>query len=775
MLKLTAVFVLLLLKTVESLDGEEKDYIVYMGGKGETESRVLTASHNDILTSVLGSEEKASDSIIYSYKHSFNGFSARLTKEHAEIISRMPNVVSVFPSKTIQLHTTRSWDFLGVAPQQNEMGFSELAGSYDVIVGVVDTGLWPESKSFDDTGLGPVPSRWKGLCNNTGITNTSELFTCTKKIVGGRAYPLSSSSSASNSRSLLGISTGSPIVQEFNNSRDGTGHGTHTSSTATGVSVSGASLFGLAEGTARGGYSKARVAMYKACWNGGFCSENSIMAAFDDAVHDGVDVLSVSLGGRPKQYDLDGIAIAAFHAVAKGVVVSCSAGNSGPDPKSVANAAPWILTVGASSIDRKIESAILLGNNVTLPGTGLNIFDPKSSYSLVSAGNIATNGSSKFYASRCVAGYVDAAKVKGNIVYCIFDPDVGFSLAAVPNATGVILSGDFYAEILFAFTIPTTLVHESVGKQIESYISSTKNPTATILKSTTLSNVTPAPVVASFSSRGPNAVSPDIVKPDVTAPGLNILAAWPDNSPIFVLNNISYFSSYNIESGTSMSCPHVSGAAALLKSVHPDWSPAAIRSALMTTATILDNTNSPISDFNKSTSGPFDTGAGEINPAKALDPGLVYDITPQDYISYLCESGYNTTQVRLISSDPNTSCKPPKSNATTPFLNYPSIGFMGLTTTSPQSTERIVTNVGAPKSVYTAEITAPSSTSIVVEPSSLEFSSTGQKLSYTITATAKNSLPVSMWSFGSITWIASSHTVRSPIAVTSATKKIISL
>ncbi|EFJ16957.1 hypothetical protein SELMODRAFT_115574, partial [Selaginella moellendorffii] len=722
------------------------------------------------------SEEKATASIIYSYKHSFNGFSARLTKEHAEIISRMPNVVSVFPSKTIQLHTTRSWDFLGVAPQQNEMGFSELAGSYDVIVGVVDTGLWPESKSFDDTGLGPVPSRWKGLCNNTGITNTSELFTCTKKIVGGRAYPLSSSSSASNSRSLLGMSTGSPIVQEFNNSRDGTGHGTHTSSTATGVSVSGASLFGLAEGTARGGYSKARVAMYKACWNGGFWSENSIMAAFDDAVYDGVDVLSVSLGGRPKQYDLDGIAIAAFHAVAKGVVVSCSAGNSGPDPKSVANAAPWILTVGASSIDRKIESAILLGNNFGLRW--------KYSYERIFQVLCQVRGGSfpgeKRFSklsscSRCVAGYVDATKVKGNIVYCILDPDVGFSVAAVANATGVILSGDFYAELLFAFTIPTTLVHESVGKQIESYISSTKNPTATILKSTTLSNVTPAPVVASFSSRGPNAVSPDIVKPDVTAPGLNILAAWPDNSPIFVLNNISYFSSYNIESGTSMSCPHVSGAAALLKAVHPDWSPAAIRSALMTTATILDNTNSPISDFNKSTSGPFDTGAGEINPQKALDPGLVYDITPQDYISYLCESGYNTTQVRLISGDPNTSCKPPKSNATTPFLNYPSIGFMGLTTTSPQSTERIVTNVGAPKSVYTAEITAPSSISIVVEPSSLEFSSTGQKLSYTITATAKNSLPVSMWSFGSITWIASSHTVRSPIAITSATKGMISL
>ena len=147
--------------------------------------------------------------------------------------------------------------------------------------------------------------------------------------------------------------------------RDTVGHGTHTASTAAGNAVNGASYYGLAEGTAKGGSPESRLAIYKVCSNIG-CSGSAILAAFDDAISDGVDVLSLSLGRGPSsQPDLktDVIAIGAFHAVEHGIVVVCSAGNSGPGLSTVVNDAPWILTVAATTIDRDFQSNVVLGNN----------------------------------------------------------------------------------------------------------------------------------------------------------------------------------------------------------------------------------------------------------------------------------------------------------------------------------------------------------------------------------------------------------------------------
>lgn len=141
------------------------------------------------------------------------------------------------------------------------------------------------------------------------------------------------------------------------------GHGTHTSSTATGNAVAGASLSGLAKGTARGGVPSARVAMYKVCWASTGCADMDILAAFDAAIHDGVDVISISIGGGAfGNYSDDSISIGAFHALKKGIITVTSAGNDGPTPGSVVNHAPWIVTVGASAIDRKFISLLELGN-----------------------------------------------------------------------------------------------------------------------------------------------------------------------------------------------------------------------------------------------------------------------------------------------------------------------------------------------------------------------------------------------------------------------------
>lgn len=124
----------------------------------------------------------------------------------------------------------------------------------------------------------------------------------------------------------------------------------------------------MAQGLARGGAPSARLAIYKVCWATGGCSSADLLAAFDDAISDGVDVLSVSLGSPPPLpgYVDDVVAIGSFHAVAKGIAVVCSAGNSGPSPQTVINTAPWIITVAASSIDRAFPTMITLGNNQTL-------------------------------------------------------------------------------------------------------------------------------------------------------------------------------------------------------------------------------------------------------------------------------------------------------------------------------------------------------------------------------------------------------------------------
>lgn len=154
----------------------------------------------------------------------------------------------------------------------------------------------------------------------------------------------------------------------FETPRDNEGHGSHTLSTAGGNMVAGANVFGFGNGTAKGGSPKARVAAYKVCWppvNGNECFDADILAAFDIAIYDGVDVLSVSLGGDPTPFFNDSVSIGSFHAVKHGIVVVCSAGNSGPGDATVSNVAPWQITVGASTMDRQFPAYVILGNNMS--------------------------------------------------------------------------------------------------------------------------------------------------------------------------------------------------------------------------------------------------------------------------------------------------------------------------------------------------------------------------------------------------------------------------
>ncbi|KAJ0964120.1 hypothetical protein J5N97_029242 [Dioscorea zingiberensis] len=724
--------------TCQCFGDERKVHIVYMGSRHSTKDSSASSSpsstHHAMLTNVLSSDISSSDSIVYSYERSFNGFAARLTDEEVEKLSaEMDEVVSVMPNLKFQTHTTRSWDFMGLTSNLS-LGFPT---QRNVIVGVIDTGIWPESESFqDDDVLVSPPLKWKGKCD-TGGTN----FTCNNKLIGARFY------NADKDFSPL----------EFKSPRDAIGHGTHTSSTAAGRQVSDASYFGLAEGIARGAVPEARIAMYKVCWLNYGCSSADILAAFDDAIADGVDIISVSLGtGRPLQYFEDPIAIGSFHAMKAGILTSNSAGNSGPFPITVANYAPWSLTVAASSIDRKFVSNVVLGNGKTYVGIAVNSFNLGNSVFPLISGGDAVNvsaGSSPFISSYCLDGAMNTQKVEGKLVLC----NGLYGEEGIPNANGlgVILSSDRFRDVARNYRSPVTVVSNEDAQEILEYIKTSSNPVAVIEVSDQWTDPL-APTVVSFSSRGPNPITPDILKPDLTAPGVDILAAWsPAASPTFNPEEDKRRVKFNIISGTSMSCPHVSGAAAYLKSAHPNWSPAAIKSALMTTAIPMDP--------RKNEDAEFAYGSGHISPVRAVNPGLIFDASVQDYITFLCKQGYNTSTLRRVIGD-NCTC-----NGVGPGkvwdLNYPSFslsvpdgGFAAGTF------YRTVTNVGFSKSTYYATIYEPENLKISVEPSKLSFSQIGEKKSFVVKVNGGLLFQQPIIS-AHITWFDGVHSVRTPLVV----------
>ncbi|XP_061974764.1 cucumisin-like [Populus nigra] len=289
-------------------------YIVYLGDrpKGDFSASAL---HTSMLEEVVVS---SSESILYSYQRSFNVFAAKLTNEEMLKISAMEEVVSVFPNERKQPHTTRSWDFMGFSQQVRRVNTES-----NIVVGMLDTGIWPESESFSDEGFGPPPKNGRAVAKISLATT--------------RYYRAD------------GVFGKNDIVSP----RDTEGHGTHTASTAAENLVTGANMVGLSSGTARGGAPSARIAVNKICWFDG-CYDADILAAFDDAIADGVDIISLSVEGfDPREYFNDSIVIGVFHAMKNGVLTSIYASNSGPDPAAITNVLPWFLFVAASTIDRK--------------------------------------------------------------------------------------------------------------------------------------------------------------------------------------------------------------------------------------------------------------------------------------------------------------------------------------------------------------------------------------------------------------------------------------
>ncbi|XP_026451926.1 subtilisin-like protease SBT1.4 [Papaver somniferum] len=224
-----------------------------------------------------------------------------------------------------------------------------------------------------------------------------------------------------------------------------------------------------------------------------------------------------------------------------------------------------------------------------------------------------------------------------------------------------------------------------------------QKPVASLaFKGTVISASPSAPKVASFSSRGPNLITPEILKPDVIAPGVKILAAWTGDASPSGLEFDQRRVKFNFISGTSMACPHVSGIAAMLRAAHPKWTPAAVKSALMTTAYNSDKAGKPITDqATGEVSTPFKHGAGHVDPNKASHPGLVYDIQPSDYDAFLCSMGHSQKQMSLFTKDRKVDCELHKLSAGPGDLNYPSFSVVFKSFNNSITYKRVVTNVGS--------------------------------------------------------------------------------
>jgi subtilisin family serine protease len=713
----------------------------------------LTFRHNKALLAAGGGQK------LYDYVYSYNGFAARLTPEQAAFMKTVDAVVSVSEDSLNYADTSSTPAFLGLSAPGglwDQLGGVGSAGE-DIIIGVVDSGIWPESLSFSDrTGLNgndtqdgkldyqQIPG-WHGKCTPGEDFNASM---CNQKLIGAQYFNAAWDS-------VGGIDVARPW--EFNSPRDYNGHGTHTSSTAGGnygVPATGpAAVFGKISGMAP----RARIAMYKALWSlqdgsqaSGFTSD--LVEAIDQAVADGVDVINSSISGTQTNF-LDPAQVSFLYAARAGIFVAASAGNSGPTTGTVAHPGPWLTTVAAGTHNRDGQGSVTLGNGVTYFGASVaNAVGPAPLIDSTAAGLPSADPTAVALCFAAVdnggVAVLDPAKVAGKIVVCDrgVNARVNKSLAVQEaGGVGMLLLNTSVNSINADFHfVPTVHLQNTDRAAVKAYAATT-GATATINQATIIYNAA-APFTASFSSRGPSpAASGDILKPDVIAPGQDILAAVSPANPTG--------RDFDLYSGTSMSSPHVAGLAALLKDLHPDWSPMMIKSALMTTGYDVLDGGTPAPNTNPVLI--FRQGAGHVQPNSAANPGLVYNAGWNDWLAFLCgtTTGVSpSTCTTLIgmgySTDPSD-------------LNVASIAIGDLA--GVQTVTRKVTNVSGKAATFAASVTGMGGFTVTVSPASLTLNP-GQTKSFTVAFT-RTTAALNTYTGGQLYWTGGAYTVRSPIVI----------
>ncbi len=710
--------------------------------------------------------------IIHSFKHTFNGFSAKLTQKQVSMLESNPDVAGVWKEEIQKVTTSNTPEFLGLTGSTGQHTLN-IKGE-DVVIGVLDTGIAPEHPSFADDGTYSDPQSigWNGTCD-AGEEAEADTFKCNNKLIGARYFNESF-------QSVYDIQTS---LGEFISPRDADGHGSHTASTSGGNANVEAILEGQEVGLVSGIAPRARVAMYKVCWNSDYtnptggdeagCFPSDSMAAIDQAVVDGVDVINFSIGGSLT--DLTQPAAAAMlRATQAGVFVSVSAGNSGPDAETVGTPAPWVTSVAASTYDgtSKVIGKALVVNSGDLAGSSIVSvpagFAPAANEL---SGNIVVSDSIEACntddGSNPIAGQTNLA---GNVAL-IARGSCAFTEKFInAQEAGAIAAVIYTQEGTSPFAMGGTDDAVAIPGSMISYIDAQELIASSLTTETnvTFSNMNAAidtteigNVMADFSSRGPNQASYDIIKPDITAPGVKILAATT-NTPMFGEQG----GTFAYLQGTSMSSPHIAGLAALFKESNPEWTPAQIKSSLMTTAR-----QNLTKEDGVTQADPFDFGAGHAAPVNALDPGLVYSANYNDYLAFLCGIG-NETYV----SNLGTSCDVLSSSgfSTEPSqLNIASIGIAELS--GSESITRTVTNVTESDSVYNATIEAPEGVDVTITTfdengnelqDGLLSVKAGESASYVLNFSSTDAAVFNEWAFGSITLSDNNnHNVRSPIAI----------
>lgn len=706
-------------------------------------------NEHDAVLSESGGEK------LYDYTYSFNGFAAEMTVDQANELASVDGVMLVSPDAVYSVDTSSTPSFLGLdAPGGlwSQLEGADKAGD-GVVIGIIDSGIWPESLSFadsinEDTGewtfatgdhietVYKKPKKWNALC-------VLDNAVCNNKLIGAQYYNAGQGGDA-------GIAANRPW--EFLSARDYNAHGTHTASTAGGnhgvVATGPAAVFGSVSGMAPHAY----ISAYKALWStqdGSTASgtTSDLVAAIDQAVADGVDVINYSISGSLTNF-LDPAEIAFLNAADAGVFVAASAGNSGPATSTVAHPSPWITTVAAGTHNRNGSGSVTLGNSVSYAGASIATAvgpAPLVNSTAVGAAGASATAVNLCYSTATNGGTpaLDPALVAGKIVVCMRGTNarVDKSLAVQEaGGVGMILLNPSANSINADFHyVPTVHLQNTAVAAVQAY-AATLGATATI-NAATITYTDPAPFTASFSSRGPLlAGGGDLLKPDVIAPGQDILAAV---SPAIAGRE------FDLLSGTSMSSPHVAGLAALLKDLHPKWSPMMIKSALMTTGyDVLDGPNTnPLVIFRQ--------GAGHVRPNNAADPGLVFDSSFNDWLAFLCgaTTGVNPAYCSSLagagySLDPSN-------------LNIASIAIGDMA--GSQTVKRTVSNVGK-KETYTFSYTGLAG--ITVTPSVNSFTIEGNKnKSFSVTFT-NSGAAVNAYVGGYITWTGNKgHVVRIPVVI----------
>jgi subtilisin family serine protease len=696
----------------------------------------LDSRHDAVLNGAGGGRK------LYDFRYTFNGFAAELTDAQAASLKATAGVLAVTKDSLYHMDTSSTPAFLGLSASGglwDQLGGVGNAGE-GVIVGVVDTGIWPENPSFSDrtgaNGNGTQDGKldfhqipgWHGKCTPGEEFPASN---CNQKMIGAQWFNQGFGGDA-GIKALFSF--------EYASARDADGHGSHTASTAAGNSGVTAIVDGNNLGAISGMAPRARIAAYKVCWgrDQGGCFSSDSVAAIDQAVADGVDVINFSISGSTTSFR-DPVEIAFLFAADAGVFVAASAGNAGPGASTVAHNSPWLTTVAAGTHDRLYQATVTLGNGVAYTGVGLGAAVSPASVVLSTAAGLP--GANATQVRLCFLGVLDPAIVTGKIVVCDRGTNARVEKSqAVRDAGGIgmILANtspnSLNADLHF---VPTVHVDHVAGAAIKTYVNSAPGATAQLSAGAQVAGAV-APDVAAFSSRGPAlAGDGDLLKPDIMAPGVDVLAAV---SPAAGGRNWDFLS------GTSMSSPHMAGLGALLKQAHPDWTPAMIKSAFMTTASQTRNNGSAIPG------NPFGYGAGQVVPNSAANPGLVYNAGFLDYLGFMCGTGQL----------PSATCAAFGATVIDPSnLNYPSIAIGALA--GAQTVTRTVTNVGNQKETYTASFTGLAGITVSL-PGSFTVNP-GQSFTYNVGFT-RTTATLNAYTFGALVLTGDKgHVVKSQIAL----------